>query len=202
MPFFFLLLDSFWSPESVELELCELSAAVPSAFCAGAEASPAVFESEVPVVVVVFTGFAFASGAAGGEAGVAAAFGSPAAPGLAEVPSAGAAAGGSPAPLELPSALPVPPLGALPGVTISTTAAFPAPGADPPKLDRFPGVKMSVAEVLSDSGCRFGAPVRAAATSSVCGPDRTNASGFLIKLSCSRGVFCSATIQACALGSG
>ena len=90
---------------------------------------------------------------------------------------------------------------ALPGVTISTTAALPAPVPVPPSCERFPGVKTSVADVLSDSGCKFGAPVRAAATISAWGPGRTNANGFLIKLSRCLGAFCSATIHALAFGS-
>jgi hypothetical protein len=202
-PFFFLLVDSFWLPESVAfcgVELCEPSAFVPAPVCVAVEPSPTGLASAVPVVVVVFTGFVFASAGAGGAAGVAAALGSPAVPGFAEFPSAGADVVGASS-VAFPLAAP-PPLDALPGVTISTTAALPPAGVEPPSCDLFPGVKISVAEVLSASGCKFGAPVRAAARSSVCGPDRTSDRGFLIRLSCSRGAFCSATIHACALGSG
>ena len=168
----------------------------------------------VPVVVVVVTGFVEGSPPAGAGAGVAAAFGSPDVPGgLVPVLSVGCAVPSVEpvvAPV-VPAAAPLASLAAgvpadvepgLPGVTTSTTAALPAVGEDPPSVERLPGVRMSVAEVLSVSGVRFGAPVRAAATNSACGPDRINASGLLIKLSCSRGAFCSATIHACAFGSG
>ena len=199
MPFFFLLLDSF-PVLFVAVESWFPLASVPAA--AGVEPSAAL--PSVPVVVLVVTGFVEGSVPAGAGAGVAAAFGSPDAPGglvpwcppavlafrrrvpedvpLASVP----AAGGEPADEEP----------GLPGVTTSTTAALPAGDEPTPRVERLPGVRMSVAEVLSDSGVKFGVPVRAAATNSVCGPGRISASGFLIRVSCSRGIFCSATIHA------
>src|SRR5262249_59531448 len=113
----------------------------------------------------VVTGFVVASGAAGGAGGVAPAFGSPAAPGLGGVP---ALFGWLPSAGVLPLAAPPVVAPPVPGVTTSTTAPVPAPVL-PPSCERLPGVKISVADVVSASGVRFGSPVRAAATYSACG---------------------------------
>src|SRR5258707_6563153 len=73
----------------------------------------------------------------------------------------------------------------------------------PPSCDLPPPpLNISVADVVSASGSRFGAPDFADAMISPCGAVRTSAKGFFTSPSRLRGVFCSAVIQATALGSG
>jgi hypothetical protein len=166
IPFFFLLLDSL--PLVFEFEESWLAlASVPLAAAFEPSAGFASPPGGVPVVVVVVTAFVAGSAAAGAGAGAAAAFGSPVAPGgLVPVPSLGCAAVPSVEPLvfepaasppdapfagvPVPGPVAEPMLPGLPGVTTSTTDPLPAAGAVAPRVDRLPGVRMSVAEVLSD----------------------------------------------------
>jgi hypothetical protein len=93
-------------------------------------------------------------------------------------------------------------LGAVPGVTVSTTAVVlgaPEPPPLPvPPADIAPGV--SVSEPASLGGSRFGEPVRAAIETS--GPFFKIPNDFVIKFVRGRGVFCSCCIRAIAVGSG
>src|ERR1700687_4773862 len=198
-PFFFLLLDSF---EALSSALCVPSVLLASVLCEPSVAAAAAFAGcSLPVPAAGASGFAgcslpapavaaFPEGSvAGGVAGAVAPLASPAAGGCVD---AGAAASGA----GVTSAAGAAP----PGVTVSTTAVLRAPPG-PPSCDLLPPLKMSMPEA-SDSGSRFGAPFFADATISLCGPERTRASGFFTKPSRCRGALCSAVIHATALGSG
>src|SRR5580658_3279724 len=191
-PFFFLLVDSFfWSPLFCESSV--FAASVASLFDSAPATAPSLFAS-VPVAgASAFAGVSVAPSAAGGffagsslAAGLAVAGAVPASFGGSVVPSLSVGATLS----DVAAGSDVPPT---PGVT---TAMSPVRAFDPP------GVSMSIGDTLSDSGCKFGAPFLAATFNSPLGPFDTNASGFLTRLVCGLGVFCSAVIHATALGSG
>ena len=62
-----------------------------------------------------------------------------------------------------------------PGVMVATMPVVAPP--PPPSVEWFPPVRISVAETVSASGSRLGAPVRAATRSSLPGPVRSKPSG-------------------------
>lgn len=149
-PFFFLLLDSFcFFPSSCD----ELVA--PSALCelvdeSGPFAAPLPFVSPEPAALPV-VGSNVVAPASVPVAGVVGVVVSPpdalVGEAVAALPSAGEAA----------SAPPVPSAGAgPPGVTVSTTAVFAAAPPPRPICAFNPPLKMSVADVLSASGCKLG----------------------------------------------
>ena len=91
----------------------------------------------------------------------------------------------------------VPPVLVPPGDTVATIPVVAAPilGCAPP-------VSRSAADIVSDGGCKFGAPLLAAEYNSAVGPLFIIHIGFLNRLVCGLGAFCSAVIHATAVGSG
>lgn len=199
-PFFFLLLDSFLSLplESFFVAAVESSADFVESAEAGADEFAAASGLGSAAAPVSDLGASLEGEAELGEVAEEVAG--------AAVDSAGGSFGASLAgdavllaPAGAASLVPTvsPDAGVLPGTTVATT---PLPGV--PREVLPPGVRSSPPAKVSDSGCKFGAPFLAATTISVSGPLFKMPKGFMNKLVCCRGVFCSAVIQARAVGSG
>src|SRR5260370_4583475 len=194
MPFFFLLVDCFLLFPLVPFWVApwagEQSVLAGSAACPGAAWAASVFDAGSAVVVapvVPFTESLVVVAAVFGPVDPAGAFGSGCAAVLGSAPSVAGATFSAP-PLVVPPVLPV---------TIVATIPVPVP-----TRASFPPVNTSIPASLSASGVIVGFPVLAATRNSCPGPLRTRPMGFLIRLSRCRGAFCSAVIQATALGSG
>src|SRR5580704_1005510 len=205
-PFFFLLVDSFLessvpcaSPVFAASVAGAVPAAVESPFASPAAGAASLFAGELFAASSLAAALELAGAAAVGAvvAGVStvpASFGcSPVAGGVA---TASEPAGATLSELLVAeSAVP-----ACPGTTTPTSAV---PAAPPPAVCFPPGVNKSPPpDNDSDSGCICGVPCCADASSSPVGPLLIKSNGFLYRGVCGLGVFCSAVIQASAVGSG